>query len=205
MTWQHVSLSDCAPQAWRNGGGLTHELATWPSTQDWRWRASVARIDRDGAFSAFEGVQRWFAVLSGEGVTLSWPERQVSLTPHSEPIHFAGTPACDACLIGGPTLDFNLMTRNLHGELIRHPTRHPIEHLSRPPSPETHAPQQGTWPAHAHVGVFACTDCVWQSNGDVAFHQRAHSLRWTHLDQATPWTWLEGEALVFVLHDKDET
>jgi environmental stress-induced protein Ves len=33
-------------------------------------RISVAEITRDGPFSAFAGVQRWFAVLEGAGVML---------------------------------------------------------------------------------------------------------------------------------------
>ena len=113
MNWQHVALHDCAPQAWRNGGGITHELATWPTPSDWRWRVSVARIDRDGPFSAFDSVQRWFAVLTGDGVTLSWPSHQRVVTPESAPVSFAGSPACDARLLSGSTLDLNLMARGL--------------------------------------------------------------------------------------------
>jgi environmental stress-induced protein Ves len=33
-------------------------------------RLSVADIERDGPFSAFAGLIRWFAVLSGAGVLL---------------------------------------------------------------------------------------------------------------------------------------
>lgn len=186
MTWHHLALRECTPQAWRNGGGITHELATWPQTSDWRWRVSVARIDRDGPFSAFEGVQRWFAVLSGEGVTLSWPNHQSVLTPQSAPLQFAGTPACDARLIGGPTLDFNLMARGMRGQLTRQTAPH----------------TEATWPAHAHVGVFACTDCAWSCDG-VAVEQPAHSLHWTHLAKPSSWSWLRGEALVYVLQEEN--
>lgn len=188
MSWHTLALSDCPPQAWRNGGGITHELATWPEPQAWRWRASVARIDRDGDFSAFDGVQRGFAVLTGEGVTLTWPTHHLSLTPESPPVSFAGAPACHARLHGGPTMDFNLMTRGMRAELIQ----------------QTHLSAQGVWPAHAHVGVFARTACSWTCDG-LRVEQPAFSLRWTQLSHPSSWTWLEGEALVFVLQEEAAT
>lgn len=187
MSWHRVDLHQCAPQAWRNGGGITHELAAWPTPDDWQWRVSVARIDRDGPFSAFEDVQRWFAVLTGNGVRLSWPTHQTTLTPQSQPLSFAGAPACHAQLVDGVTLDFNLMTRSLRGELIR----------------QSATPTQGTWPAHAHVGVFACTDCLWQLEG-TAIEQAPHSLHWGRLAAASAWSWCHGDALVFVLQ-KEQT
>ena len=61
------------PQPWRNGGGVTRELLAWPDGGDWRVRVSVADIDADGPFSAFPGVERWFAVLEGAGVALRSP------------------------------------------------------------------------------------------------------------------------------------
>lgn len=65
MTWQLISLADVPPSPWKNGGGVTRELAVWPGAADWRWRLSVAEVASDGPFSNFEGVQRWLAVLSG--------------------------------------------------------------------------------------------------------------------------------------------
>ena len=62
-----VALMSAAPQPWRNGGGVTRELLAG-RTEDWSVRLSVADIERDGPFSAFAGVDRWFAVLSGAGV-----------------------------------------------------------------------------------------------------------------------------------------
>ena len=65
-----VRLADCPPQPWRNGGGVTRELLAWPQAADWRLRVSVADIERDGPFSPFPGVDRWFAVIEGDGVEL---------------------------------------------------------------------------------------------------------------------------------------
>ncbi len=184
MNWQRRALAECPAQPWRNGGGLTHELATWPTTDEWRWRVSVARIDQDGPFSAFPGVERWFAVLEGGGVALQWPERRQVLHAHEPPLAFAGEPACEAQLLAGPTLDFNLMARGLRGGLQR----------------QTQTGAQAPWPAHAHVGVFACTAVAWQADGQ-AQALAPREFAWTHTTALTPWHWQAGEALLFVLQE----
>ena len=106
-----VALRDVEPQAWRNGGGVTHELLAWPRADDWLLRISVATIDRDGAFSAFPGVERWFTVLEGPGVTLDFAHGQVRLGPGHAPLPFAGEAAPMCTLTAGTTRDLNLMCR----------------------------------------------------------------------------------------------
>ena len=75
MTLHVVRADAVEPQRWQNGGGLTRELLAWPDRGgpggDWALRISVADIGADGPFSAFAGVERWFAVLEGAGVRLS--------------------------------------------------------------------------------------------------------------------------------------
>ena len=111
-----VSLAQVAAQPWRNGGGVTQELLAWPAgevaTSDWQLRISVARIESDGPFSAYPGVERWFAVLQGEGVVLHFANRRLMLGAGSEPVRFEGAaaPGCD--LLDGPTQDLNLMVRS---------------------------------------------------------------------------------------------
>lgn len=109
MSWQVVRVDSAAPQAWRNGGGVTRELLAWPNAEDWCVRLSVADIERDGPFSAFAGVDRWFAVLSGAGVLLGNPVQTVRRDDGA--INFAGESAPDCHLIDGATRDLNLMIR----------------------------------------------------------------------------------------------
>jgi environmental stress-induced protein Ves len=119
MTWRIVPLADVPPSPWRNGGGTTRELLAWPNAQDWQWRLSVAEVRQSGPFSRYDGVQRWFAVLSGAGVwlTLGHPKESpalpqcVNLTSRSAPFCFDGARPADCQLLGGPTQDFNLMLR----------------------------------------------------------------------------------------------
>ncbi len=108
-----VQLADVAATAWKNGGGLTRELLHWPPQSDaaWQLRISVAEVARSGPFSAYPGVARWFCVLQGAGVVLRFHEGRHTLTPDSPPLHFDGALAPGCELVGGPTLDLNLMAQ----------------------------------------------------------------------------------------------
>lgn len=106
-----VSADRTAEQPWRNGGGVTRELLAWPSAGDWQARISVADITRDGDFSRFDGIDRWFAVIHGAGVVLRFENQRVVLGVDSAPLHFDGASAPYAELQGGETRDLNLMIR----------------------------------------------------------------------------------------------
>ncbi len=109
MSWTVVRFDAVAAQPWRNGGGVTRELLAWPPGGSWIARVSVADIVRDGPFSAFDDVERWFAVLTGAGVLLGEPARSVQRG--DEVLRFAGESAPACCLIDGETRDLNLMVR----------------------------------------------------------------------------------------------
>ena len=111
MSWQIVRLDEMVPAPWRNGGGVTRELACWPDSRDWIWRMSVAEVASDGPFSRFEGVQRWFAVLGGSGVRLRIGDRAHEQIGSSAPLCFDGAEPADCELLDGATQDFNLMLR----------------------------------------------------------------------------------------------
>lgn len=113
-----VRLADVAAQPWKNGGGVTRELFAWPNAQNWVVRLSIAEIERDGPFSAFLGVTRYFAVLSGAGVFL---EDVGALRQGDAPVRFEGDEPRECRLLDGPTRDLNLMIRRDvgHGMLQR--------------------------------------------------------------------------------------
>ena len=110
-----VQLQNVQPQPWRNGGGSTCELLAWPAGADWQCRISVARIEKNGPFSAFPGVERWFAVVQGEGVVLRFANRRALLSMGSEPLRFEGASAPQCDLLDGPTQDLNLMAQSAAG------------------------------------------------------------------------------------------
>lgn len=119
MSWSLITLDEVAATPWRNGGGVTRELLAWPSASDWALRISVAEVARDGPFSSFPGVQRWFAVLSGSGVRLTVAGEVRELTAGSPPFQFDGGVDTGCQLLAGPTRDFNLMLRRGTARLHR--------------------------------------------------------------------------------------
>lgn len=162
-----VQLSDVPPQPWRNGGGTTRELLAWPSAQHWMLRVSVAHIGRDGPFSAYPGVDRWFAVLEGAGVELAWEGHVARVTRDLAPLHFDGAEAPACRLLDGPTEDLNLMLQGASGALER-------------ASPGLPWSKQARW-----RGVFVATGCtlVQGSRHGLA----AGTLAWTDTADPNPW------------------
>ena len=117
MTVVVIDAESVTPQAWRNGGGQTRELLAWPAGADWRVRISRADIDVDGPFSAFPGVERWFTVLQGAGVVLTFADGDKTLSHGDVPLFFDGAAAPGCRLIDGPTRDLNLMVRHGKGAM----------------------------------------------------------------------------------------
>ena len=110
-SWNIVRLADIPATPWRNGGGVTRELAMWPDAGDWAWRMSVADVDKSGPFSKFDGVERWFAVLEGAGVQLDVAGGPHRVAAGDAPLFFDGAAPTGCELIDGKTRDFNLMVR----------------------------------------------------------------------------------------------
>jgi uncharacterized protein len=100
---------------WKNGLGITRELAVEPagaSMDDFAWRASIADVDTASPFSTFPGIDRTIVLLEGEGFTMVLDgERERALTTPCEPFSFPGEAKVDVRLAGGATRDFNLMVR----------------------------------------------------------------------------------------------
>lgn len=99
---------------WKNGGGLTREVAVEPAGSDlahFDWRVSIAEVHRRGPFSPFPGVDRHMAVLSGR-LALAMADRgTLTLVPESPPLTFAGELAVTAEPLQSPVTDLNVMTR----------------------------------------------------------------------------------------------
>ena len=121
MSPERIAWREVAPRAWKNGAGITRDLALSPPTADanadFDWRISVAEIAHDAPFSAFPGVDRCILLLQGAGMVLretsgAWQRR---LDVPLQPLDFAGEAALDAHLIDGPSQDLNVMTRRGRG------------------------------------------------------------------------------------------
>lgn len=109
-----LSAADRIAAPWRNGGGVTREVAAFPpgaGMDAFGWRISLADVAADGPFSAFPGVDRVLTVIEGAGLVLDVEGRAATLDAASPPLAFAGEAKVAARLTGGPIRDLNLMVR----------------------------------------------------------------------------------------------
>lgn len=107
---------DLVAQPWKNGGGVTREIVSWPpgsTVTHFDWRVSIAHIARSGPFSAFPGVDRVITLLEGAGVALKAVGGSVNhrLDQALQPFAFKGEVPMQADLLGADCHDFNVMTR----------------------------------------------------------------------------------------------
>lgn len=116
-----------AAAPWKNGGGVTREVAAFPAQagmETFVWRVSIADVAQAGPFSRFDGVDRSLVLLAGAGMVLDETLGAQVLKSHvlDKPLdiaRFDGEVHIDARLIDGATCDFNLMVRRdvAQGEL----------------------------------------------------------------------------------------
>jgi environmental stress-induced protein Ves len=113
---QRFSRTSLPVMPWKNGGGTTQEIASWPQgagLDSFGWRVSIATIAAAGPFSVFGGVDRSITLLEGDGVRLFTHDGRIDHrldVPH-RPFAFSGDEAIDCTLLGGASNDFNVMTR----------------------------------------------------------------------------------------------
>ncbi|MBL0372476.1 HutD family protein [Rhizobium sp. KVB221] len=106
--------SDHKRMPWKNGQGVTEEVASFPPGSDisnFGWRLSIAHVGADGPFSVFAGIDRTIALLDGDGLCLDLPDSTKELDPKGEPFAFSGDLDISSRNKGGPTIDLNIMTR----------------------------------------------------------------------------------------------
>ncbi|PYC82152.1 HutD-family protein [Streptomyces tateyamensis] len=101
---------------WRNGGGLTREVALTDFS-----RVSLAEIEADGPFSVFPDCHRIFTVVAGAGVELTVGQAAPVRIGPLEPFAFPGAAATGARLLDGPVTVLNLITRHAGAEVALHP------------------------------------------------------------------------------------
>jgi environmental stress-induced protein Ves len=97
---------------WRNGGGVTYEVASSPGDHDlaeFDWRISIAEVEAGGPFSAFPEIDRTIVLIEGEWMELTVDGRRHRFGLH-EPFSFDGGSET-TCEVAGPSRDLNVMSR----------------------------------------------------------------------------------------------
>jgi uncharacterized protein len=133
-----IKFSELETVPWKNGGGITREIAALRSGDKIVWRLSMADVTSDGAFSNFAGLTRILTVIAGAGIRLIG-EDCVLEANYCMPVEFSGALPIEATLTGGPIRDLNLIfDPNLcHGAVVL--ANGPIELTLKANSKRTYA------------------------------------------------------------------
>lgn len=110
-----IRFAELRSEPWRNGGGVTRELASHPkaaSAQDgaWDWRVSIADVSKAGDFSVFPGMERVLTVIDGELLLLTVDGAEHPLEKY-RPFRFSGDAEANGALPTGDIRDLNVITR----------------------------------------------------------------------------------------------
>jgi len=109
---RRILLSETRPTPWKNGGGVTREIAVGAapgSDLGWGWRFSIAEVERDGPFSIFVGVDRIISVIAGEGMDLRHADGSLTPLEPFQPVRISGEELLFGRLRRGPVQDLNIM------------------------------------------------------------------------------------------------
>ncbi|WP_434927531.1 HutD/Ves family protein [Shewanella sp. HL-SH2] len=118
-------FSQCQATPWKNGLGSTFQRYIWPLDADldnFDVRISMARVQTNGPFSIFKGIDRHLSLLEGNGLRLTFTDNSatnkpsasrpaIDLSQTSRPYAFKGEWSIHSELIGSQVLDFNVMVR----------------------------------------------------------------------------------------------
>lgn len=153
MSTRVLRAGDYRRMRWKNGGGLTTELAAVPAgAESFDWRISIADVESDGAFSTFPGCDRHIALLEGAGMELQFASGEpVRLERRLKFAQFPGEQAPHGRLLSGPVRDFNVIVRReaFSAEALHRPLVGPMVFL---PDANT------TWFVHLLTGHAALKD-----------------------------------------------
>jgi len=96
---------------WANGRGTSYEIASdRDDAGNWSWRLAMAPVNEDGPFSRIECVNRFLAVVQGNGMLLTVDRKKLQCLP-MQVVRFRGDAITEAALTDGPIMDINLMIR----------------------------------------------------------------------------------------------
>lgn len=113
---KRLPQSERVSKSWKNGRGVTEDLVAEVDelTGDFLWRISIASIDRDSAFSEFQGSDRLLMPLSSEGLRLEI-DGMSALIPEHHVVAFAGESGVAAVDVRQPGRDLNVMIDRTFG------------------------------------------------------------------------------------------
>jgi environmental stress-induced protein Ves len=122
-----LAPSEFRSQPWKNGGGITHEIARWPDVDDYDVRISIADDRAAAPFSRFPGYRRWSFLAAAAPIELDVAGQLVTLRELGDVLEVGGDVAITCRLPDGPTRLFNILVRQgVAAQVGRGPCAAPI-------------------------------------------------------------------------------
>jgi environmental stress-induced protein Ves len=121
-----VRSAEYPVQAWKNGGGSARRIAAWPAGIEGygdalEWHVSLPLIERSGPFSALDGLDRHWMLLTGAGAELHCTsiaegvDFRARIDRRFEPLAFRGDWTTDCQLLDGAVAALSVLTRRGKG------------------------------------------------------------------------------------------
>lgn len=113
MAWTLIRGADLVVTPWRNGQGVSRDLATRRGPDGAvRWQVSIADLDRDSEFSDYTGYDRVFTPIAGD-IALAFGDGPFEHCPLLTLRPFPGE-ARVRCRVGQPGRAFNVLVDRRH-------------------------------------------------------------------------------------------
>ncbi len=168
---------------WKNGGGVTRNVASASMNGNHIWRLSIADVEQDGPFSDFTGLVRILTVIKGNGIALESKQGTMDARPWV-PVRFDGALEIYGHLTSGPLTDLNLMfdPRYCDGNVVILQAPH----------------QQSLKPSSNHVFSVYCLGGTLNLNADILLYPGDTAVLDTHDCEITL---KDGDAALLVTID----
>lgn len=105
MTLQKLEPAHYITTPWKNGGGVTVDIAVEGEV----WRFGRTPIVAPGAFSDYRGFDRVQVLVAGSGLVLQTPDGEIGVRQPFRPVRFAGETPIVSRLEAGPVEVVNLI------------------------------------------------------------------------------------------------
>lgn len=109
MTVQLLDPSRYVTTPWRNGGGVTVDIAVVTDKDGDVWRYGRTPIVQPGPFSDYRGFDRVQVLVAGSGLVLKTPDGEIDVRQPFRPVRFAGETPIVSRLEAGPVEVVNLI------------------------------------------------------------------------------------------------
>jgi environmental stress-induced protein Ves len=109
MTITRLDPAHYITTPWKNGGGVTVDIAVVTDKDGDVWRFGRTPIVASGPFSDYSGFDRVQVLVAGSGLVLKTPDGEIDVREPFRPVRFAGETPIVSRLESGPVEVVNLI------------------------------------------------------------------------------------------------